>query len=152
MTKENLEEREYLLEDKFNNCLFFTTTRLYRAANKLIEEEFKNLGMTSTYVYILLAVEYKNGITQKELAEELHLKPSTITRLIEKLIKDSYITKKMNGKLAHIYLTKKGHSIQDKIEEYRFSLNQKYKKILGDEEYENLLKLTNKSAEILEKF
>lgn len=140
-----------MLEDKFNSCLFFTTTRLYRITNRIAEEEARRLGISPTYVYILLGVKYKNGITQKELCQELHLTPSTITRLIEKLIKDGYITKEMNGKLAHIYLTEKGKLIQKEIEGYRTVLNEKYRELLGADEYSELVSLTNRAAEILEK-
>ena len=106
--------------------------------------------MSPTYVYVLLGVKFKSGITQKELCEELHLKPSTITRLIDKLVINGFVERKAEGKLSHIYLTKKGEEIQEDIQKYRVKLHNRYKEILGKEEYELLIKITNDSARILE--
>ena len=131
-----------MLEENFCQCLFFTVTRLKKIAAKIAEDELKPLGMSPTYVYILLGVKFKPGITQKELCEELHLKPSTITRLIDKLV--------VKGKLSHIYLTESGENIQEDIKKYRLKLHNRYKEILGEEEYNFLTKLTNDSARILE--
>ncbi|MGL5616634.1 MAG: MarR family winged helix-turn-helix transcriptional regulator [Sarcina sp.] len=139
-----------MTEHKFEDCLFFTATRLYRIATKIAEDEFKKLGMSPSYVYILLGVKLKPGITQKELCKELHLTPSTITRLVDKLVGDSFIRKEMEGKLSHIFLTDKGKEIQEEIEIFRESLHKRYKEALGEEDYKNLIKLTNQSAIILE--
>lgn len=139
-----------MLEENFCGCLFFTVTRLKKVAAKIAEDELKPLGMSPTYVYILLGVKFKPGITQKELCEELHLKPSTITRLIDKLAMNGLVERRMDGKLSHIYLTERGEEIQDDIHKYRMKLHDRYREILGEEEYRFLTELTNKSARILE--
>lgn len=109
----------------------------------------KPLGLSPTYVYILLGVKFKPGITQKELSEELHLKPSTITRLIDKLVINCLVERRPEGKLSHIYLTNDGEKIQEDIQKYRLKLHNRYREILG-EEYNLLTKITNDSARILE--
>ncbi|PRR77417.1 MarR family protein [Clostridium liquoris] len=139
-----------MLEQNFCQCLYFTATRLKKIAAKIAEDESRLLGMSPTYVYVLLGVKFKSGITQKELCEELHLKPSTITRLIDKLVINGFVERKAEGKLSHIYLTKKGEEIQEDIQKYRVKLHNRYKEILGKEEYELLIKITNDSARILE--
>ncbi|HHD2753681.1 TPA: MarR family winged helix-turn-helix transcriptional regulator [Clostridium perfringens] len=139
-----------MLEENFCGCLFFTATRLKKIAAKIAEEELKTLGMSPTYVYILLGVKFKPGITQKELCEELHLKPSTITRLIDKLVIKGLVERRAEGKLSHIYLTEEGEKIQEDIQKYRLKLHNRYKEILGEEEYNLLTKITNDSARILE--
>ncbi|WP_027624467.1 MarR family winged helix-turn-helix transcriptional regulator [Clostridium lundense] len=139
-----------MLEQNFCECLFFTATRLKKIAAKIAEDELKLLGMSPTYVYILLGVKFKPGITQKELSEELHLKPSTITRLIDKLVINGLVERRAEGKLSHIYLTKNGEEIQEDIQKYRVKLHNRYREILGKEEYDLLTKITNDSARILE--
>ncbi|AIY79214.1 MarR family transcriptional regulator [Clostridium botulinum] len=138
-----------MLEQNFCECLFFTATRLKKIAAKIAEDELKPLGLSPTYVYILLGVKFKPGITQKELSEELHLKPSTITRLIDKLVINCLVERRPEGKLSHIYLTNDGEKIQEDIQKYRLKLHNRYRKILG-EEYNLLTKITNDSARILE--
>ncbi|GAA0077933.1 hypothetical protein UT300005_23110 [Clostridium sp. CTA-5] len=138
-----------MLEQNFCECLFFTATRLKKIAAKIAEDELKPLGLSPTYVYILLGVKFKPGITQKELSEELHLKPSTITRLIDKLVINGLVERKTEGKLSHICLTDEGEKIQKDIQKYRLKLHNRYREILG-EEYNLLTKITNESARILE--
>ncbi|MGN2338312.1 MarR family winged helix-turn-helix transcriptional regulator [Clostridium cagae] len=138
-----------MLEQNFCECLFFTATRLKKIAAKIAEDELKPLGLSPTYVYILLGVKFKPGITQKELSEELHLKPSTITRLIDKLVIKCLVERRPEGKLSHIYLTNDGEKIQEDIQKYRLKLHNRYREILG-EEYNLLTKITNDSARILE--
>lgn len=139
-----------MLEQNFCGCLFFTATRLKKIAANIADEELKPLGLSPSYVYILLGVKFKPGITQKELCEELHLKPSTITRLIDKLVIKGLVERKSEGKLSHIFLTDKGEEIQEDIARFRLKLHNKYKELLGVENYETLTKLTNESARILE--
>ncbi|MBN1044762.1 MULTISPECIES: MarR family transcriptional regulator [unclassified Clostridium] len=138
-----------MLEQNFCECLFFTATRLKKIAAKIAEDELKPLGLSPTYVYILLGVKFKPGITQKELSEELHLKPSTITRLIDKLVINCLVERRPEGKLSHIYLTNDGEKIQKDIQKYRLKLHNRYREILG-EDYNLLTKITNDSARILE--
>lgn len=140
-----------MLEKDFCECLFFTATRLKRVAAKIAEDELKPLGMSPTYIYILLGVKFKPGITQKELCEELHLKPSTITRFIDKLATKGLVMRKVEGKLSHIYLTDEGEKIQENIHEYRMKLHSRYRDMLGEEEYELLIKITNDYAKVLER-
>ncbi len=138
-----------MLEQNFCECLFFTATRLKKIVAKIAEDELKPLGLSPTYVYILLGVKFKSGITQKELSEELHLKPSTITRLIDKLVINGLVERRAEGKLSHIYLTNDGEKIQEDIQKYRLKLHNRYREILG-EDYNLLTKITNDSARILE--
>lgn len=139
-----------MLEENFCQCLFFTATRLKKIAAKIAEDELKLLGMSPTYIYVLLGVKFKPGITQKELCEELHLKPSTITRFIDKLVMNGFVKRQAEGKLSHIYLTKAGEEVQKDIQKYRVQLHNRYKEILGEEEYNFLTKITNNSAKVLE--
>lgn len=139
-----------MIENDFSSCLFFTATRLQKISYKIAEDEFEKLGMSPSYVYILLGVHLKPGITQKELCQELHLMPSTLTRLLDKLILKGLVEKKQDGKTSHIYLTEKGIELKNNIDELRFKLHDRYKQILGEENYQILIKLTNESAKLLE--
>ncbi|MGL5379026.1 MarR family winged helix-turn-helix transcriptional regulator, partial [Clostridium sp.] len=139
-----------MLEKEFCECLFFTANRLNKIVSQIAEEELSQINMSPTYVYILLGVNFKNGITQKELSKELHLKPSTITRHIDKLVYNGLVERKMDGKLSRVYLTKSGEEIQEKIHKARIKLHNRYKEILGVDAYKNILELTNSSAKIFE--
>lgn len=67
-------------------CLYFTANRLGRIITKMAEDEFAVSGLSPTYAFLLMAVYEREGISQKELCEILHLQPSTITRFIERAV------------------------------------------------------------------
>jgi len=68
---------------------------------------------------LLMAIYDKEGISQKELGlgEFLHLKSSTITRLVEKLISRGLIYHVVKGRMSLIYTTDKGKELKKTIHE-----------------------------------
>src|SRR5690625_8002005 len=104
-----------VMEIYLKECLFFTVNRLSRIVAKMAEDEFSMSGLSPTYAYLLMTVYDKEGISQKELGEILHLQPSTITRLVEKLISRGLIYSYVNGKLSLIYTINKGKDLEKTI-------------------------------------
>lgn len=119
-------------ECMFSSCLYFSTNRLTRAMNKLAEEEFSKAGVAPTYAFLLILVHQQPGITPSELAENLHMAPSTITRFVDKLIVKNLVTKQSEGKNSYIYLTDKGKDIQEQLNGHWKNLNEAYSQILGE--------------------
>ncbi|WNR43070.1 MarR family winged helix-turn-helix transcriptional regulator [Paenibacillus roseipurpureus] len=87
-----------MLDDYFQNCMYFSSALLNRAITRMAEETFKSTGLSPTYAFLLMAVHEQPGISQKELGEALHLTPSTITRFIEKLIHKELVLSRNRGK------------------------------------------------------
>jgi len=127
-----------MLDNYLKECLYFTASRLSRVVTKMAEDEFSVSGLSPTYAYLLMVVYDKEGISQKELGEILHLQPSTVTRLIERLISRSLIYKKVEGRNSLVYTTDKGKNLQKTIHESWMNLRSRYTDILGEEAGENL--------------
>lgn len=127
-----------MLENYLKECLYFTANRLSRIVTKMAEEEFAITGLSPTYAYLLMAVFDKEGISQKELGEILHLKPSTVTRFIEKLTAKDLIYNKVDGRLSLIYTTKKGKELEKTIYECWMNLRSHYAELLGVKEGDEL--------------
>jgi DNA-binding MarR family transcriptional regulator len=104
----------------------------------MAEEEFAISGLSPTYAYLLMVVYDKEGISQKELGEILHLQPSTVTRLIDKVIGRGLINKELEGRTAHIYATEKGKELEKTIHECWMNLRRRYTDILGESEGDEL--------------
>lgn len=127
-----------MLETYLKECLYFTASRLSRVVTKIAEDEFAVSGLSPTYAFLLMAVYENEGISQKELGRIIHLKPSTVTRLIEKLAVRGLIYNRMEGRLSLIYTTDKGKSLEDVINKCWINLRSRYVAILGEQAGDDL--------------
>ncbi|MBM7619982.1 DNA-binding MarR family transcriptional regulator [Bacillus tianshenii] len=139
------------LDDFFDNCLYFTVNKLSRSITKMAEESFAKTGLSPTHAFLMMLVIEKPGISQSELAEALHLKPSTITRFVDKLVEKGLIERKTEGKRSLNYPTEKGNEIVTDIKEGWKILFRSYSDILGEEEGKTLNSLINEAGKKLEK-
>lgn len=92
------------IQESLDSCLFFTVKKLDRALNKLAEESFQKVGMTPTYAFILLILAEEDGRLQKDIAQILYIAPSTLTRLVEKLVYKGYVTTLTEGRTRKFIL------------------------------------------------
>jgi MarR family transcriptional regulator, organic hydroperoxide resistance regulator len=106
--------------------------------NKITEEEFRFTGLTPTYAFLLMTINEKQGITQKELGKIMHIAPSTTTRFIEKLLVKNLVYSEQRGRLSMIFSTDKGKALQKDIEKAWENLHKHYTNILGLEEGDDL--------------
>lgn len=140
-----------MINDYFNNCLYFTVSKLSRAITKMAEESFQKTGLSPTHAFLMMLVIEKPGISQSELAEALHLKPSTITRFVDKLVDKGLIERKTEGKRSFNFPTENGEAILKDINDGWKILFRSYSEILGEEEGKELNKLINEAGNKLEK-
>ena len=90
-------------------------------------------------------------VSQKEIAEQLSLAPSTITRFVDKLKKEGYLTKKRDGRNMTIELTEKGQKASSDMDrEYRSAVDD-IRGLMGDKYLETVGKLLNYGSDELEK-
>ncbi len=82
-----------------------------REITRHFDSYFKNHNLATSYVELLLMLQVKEESSQNDLAEEMNLAPSTITRFVTKLVKKGLVQKKKDGRTAVITLSKKGQSL-----------------------------------------
>lgn len=73
--------------------------------------QMQGLGIYPGQIPVLGMVSKKEGLSQKELAEILRIKPPTVTASVQRLEKAGFLYKKPDEKdqrIARIYLTEKG--------------------------------------------
>lgn len=134
-----------------DNCLYFTVNKLSRAITRMAEDSFKKTGLSPTHAFLLMLVNNKPGISQSELAEELHMMPSTITRFIDKLVMKGLIERKAEGKRSFIYPTEAGENTQEEIKEAWKDLYRNYSAVLGEDAGKELTVLIREAGNTLEK-
>jgi DNA-binding MarR family transcriptional regulator len=112
-------------------CLFFNTNTLSRYLLKLAEKEFKQLHLSPAHASLLLVLYDTPGISSKQLSQQLHLTPSTITRFVDVLEKKGLVLRKTKGKSAFISPSEKGLALKAEVALAYKELVLKYTQILG---------------------
>ena len=82
----------------FERCLYFNVNALARKVNRVWDQAFADLGLSPSHAYLLRLVLSKPGISQKEIAGELRLEKSTVTRFIDALEDRGYLKRNKVGR------------------------------------------------------
>lgn len=137
-----------MLEIYFKECLFFTANRLSRIISKMAEDEFAPTGLSPTAAFLMMTVLEKEGISQKDICQALHLQPSTITRLIASLEAKGYLSSRSEGRMSLIFSTDQGRDLESRIHECWNKLRQRYNTILKSHDDELSLQLYEVSNQL----
>lgn len=138
--KESLQVQNYTLD----SCIFFSTLKLARELSKIADDAFASTGLSPSHALLLFIINEEDGVPQKEIGERLHLMPSTITRLIEKLENKGFVTKQSEGKNVFLLTTNEGQGMQQRLAEAFKALHGKYENCLTPSETLTFLELSNK--------
>ena len=134
----------------FCKCLYFTANSLARVITRMAEDEFRITGLSPSYAFLLLLVNASPGICPTDLATELHLAPSTVTRFIDKLEAKGYLERRANGKTIGIYPSEKGTEMQETINRAWHELYTRYSIVLGEEYSRDLTQMIDEASQKLE--
>jgi MarR family transcriptional regulator, organic hydroperoxide resistance regulator len=137
-------------EDLLHCCLYFTANSLSRIISRLADECFATSGQAPSYCFLLMLAAEQSGITQKELAEKMHLAPSTVTRFVETLEKKGLVRREMDGKVSRVMVMEAGQVILESIQASWKLLYQRYSDVLGEEEGASLTRLIDEACRKLE--
>ena len=113
----------------FSRCMYFNSNALSRKLNAHWHEAFTQFDLPPSHGYLLRLVLTSPGLTQQQIAEELALEKSTVTRFIDKVAAKGLIERRedtTNSRQKCVYPTEKATAIQDKLEQ------------LGDELYSSM--------------
>lgn len=126
--------------EQLEDCLLFKTRVIEYKLNQIAKDYFNKFGYHMTYAYILKAVYFKKEINPKQLAEEIYIIPSTVTRMVDKLIEDGLVSQGNEKSKKVIYLTKKGNDLMPSLLEAWENYHHAIKEEFGEEEVQSLSK------------
>ena len=69
----------------FERCLYFNVNALSRTVNRIWNEAFAELDLSPAHGYLLRLVLDQAGLSPKDIARELRLDKSTVTRFVDAL-------------------------------------------------------------------
>lgn len=129
--------------------MYFASGALARKMEKLASESWNKVGLAPSHAYLLMIAIEEPGVQPGTLAGELQLKPSTITRLIEKLEEKKLVVRIAEGKTTNVYSTPKGKELLPKLKDSLHDFYEGYSNILGLEESAKLVCNMNKLSDAL---
>lgn len=136
-------------DSQYAECLYFTSSALARKVEKMANECWKQVDLSPSHAYLLMAVLEEPGMQPGNLAEQLQLTPSTITRLIENLEEKKLVIRTTEGKLTNVYPTPKAKDLQPELRNCVHEFHTKYTSIIGKEESIRFVKTLTKIADKL---
>jgi DNA-binding MarR family transcriptional regulator len=77
-------------------------------------EQWAGLGLTMTQVRVLYTLQTEDGLAAGELAERLNVRPSTVTRIVDRLVRNKLVARDVDEndrRLVRHSLTKKGANV-----------------------------------------
>jgi DNA-binding MarR family transcriptional regulator len=104
------------LQQATSHLLVQTCKLLRIQAHALLEE----IGLYGGQQFVLMALWEKEGITHSELAEQLHVRPATITNALKRMERAGFVERRQDTedqRVSRVYLTDAGRDIRDAVEE-----------------------------------
>jgi MarR family transcriptional regulator, organic hydroperoxide resistance regulator len=136
--------------NKGRNNIISLISAIRKRSNELIVGEMsrRNMkGLVTSHGDILAALFEKKVLTMKELADRIEKDKSTVTALINKLIKYGYVQKKsdpQDSRVVLVALTKKGKDLLPDFEEISDILLTTFYKGISDKEKTAVAAILNK--------
>lgn len=104
--------------------------KLVRMFQLFERDQIKVHGFTTSQCYTLLEIHKANQISMNELSDKMNLNSSTMTRVLDTLVRDGYIDRQKSAedrRLVLVSLTSKGIQSADDLND---SVKSYYKKVI----------------------
>jgi len=135
-----------LIDSKDNDCCINEVgemvQKLVRVFQLFERDQIKVNGFTTTQCYTILELRKNNQLSMNDLSEKMNLNNSTMTRILDNLVRDEFIKREKSEedrRIVMVSLTKKGQEAADKL---NIVLTEYYRKIIEnipEGEVENIL-------------
>lgn len=104
--------------------------RLVRLFQLFERDQIKVYGFTTTQCYTLLEIEKSTQIAMSELSEKMNLNASTMTRIMDPLVRDGYIVRQKSTEDRRLVLVSLSEKGKESAEALNKSVNAYYKKVI----------------------
>lgn len=104
------------MKEKSDQWIGTWIKKISRAMNCVHDQKLEKYGLTLSQVAVLIQLWKKDGITQKDVQENLDLRPASVTGLVDVLTEKGFIVRRQDeedGRLKRLYLTDAGRKLED---------------------------------------
>ena len=105
---------------KLKNQLCFALYAATNAITRAYRSRLSHIGLTYSQYLVMMVLWEADGITVKNIAQQLHLDSPTITPLLKRLESAGFVNRQRNAndeRVVNIFLTDAGRSIQARVAE-----------------------------------
>ena len=103
-----------------------------REISRHFDSYFTEFNLATSYAELLLILFEHEELSQNDLAEEMKLAPSTITRFVNKLVKKGLVEKNKVGRTAVITLSQEGQAVSPALKNSFENAVKDLENILGE--------------------
>jgi MarR family transcriptional regulator, organic hydroperoxide resistance regulator len=136
-------------ESRYCRCMYFSSAALARKIEKLAVKAWEPVGLSPSHAYLLMIAIDEPGVQPSDLAGELLLTPSTITRLIEKLEEKKFVARSSSGKMTRVFPTARAKALRPVLQDCLKTFYETYSSILGKDESARLVLAMNRVTDKL---
>lgn len=137
-------------ETLLQNNLFFLSGALARKLAAESDETFAAVGLSTSHALLLLLIQQSPDVQPGQLAGKLHLKPSTISRLVQKLERRNLVERESEGRATSIRCTKEGDKMSKQLQRDWQELFDRKKEELGERYVEVLSEMISNALDKIE--
>lgn len=97
--------------------LFIKAAKAYR---NQIREELSEIGLYAGQEVLLYQLWEGDGLSQKELAKRLEVKPQAISKMLDRMESEGVVERRSDpsdSRVSRVYLTDEGQALQEPVEE-----------------------------------
>jgi len=108
-----------MLNSAVNRELFDALASVNRKLRALFDARVKERGLTLSRARALFALSKRDGLNQRELADELGIETPTIVRLLDGMEKQGFIERRVEAtdrRAKQIHMTERGRDIAGEID------------------------------------
>ncbi len=120
-----------------------------RKISRHFDSYFKEYSLATSYVELILILFREETLSQNDLADEMNLAPSTITRFVNKLNKKGVVEKTKEGRTAVITLSGKGKELAVQLEKQHQKAVADLEETLGEKYVHTTKQLLQHGATLL---
>lgn len=121
----------------FEECLYFNSNALARTVSRIWTEAYRQFDLSPPHAFLLRVVLTKPGMLPRELADDLNLSRSTITRFLDSLEQRDFLIRKptaTDGREVQVYPTRKAKAMHQELDRTGKNLTKLMGNILGKDE------------------
>lgn len=103
------------MEHKPEDWLGYWINKVERAINNIHDKKLQQYDLTVSQVSVLCQLWSKDGLTQKEIQENLNLRPASVSGLVDVLLRKGFIDRKQDdqdARFKRLYLTEEGRRLK----------------------------------------
>lgn len=131
---------------QLEDCIAYITSRGAKTLAERLEDRFVGSGVSRVQWIAMYYVERCPSITQRQLAERMNLKESTVVRLLDRMEKEDMLHRSCSGtdrRVRYLELTDKGRELCGRLTGSAEQFKDDAIRGIGEEELEIFKKVLN---------